>query len=158
MVNDKKARLPAKRAKRQKALNPWAALENIDSILDSFMVPYGTSYGYDFDTDIEMPDVDIADLGNSLEITANIPGIDKKDVKVKMSKNTITIEANKETNNETNKKNYYLKETSSLGYYRKLELPENVKADTAKTTYENGTLKVTVEKEEKSEEKDLKIE
>ncbi len=107
---------------------------------------------------METPDVDIVDNGDSFEITANIPGVDKKDINVKMSKNKLTITANKNEENETKKKNYYMKETSSMGYYRTLPLPENVKPDTAKTSYNNGELKITVDKEEKSEEKDIKVE
>jgi HSP20 family protein len=151
MVEKKNSR---KLAARKNEINPWKALEDIDDILNPFTLPYFPDFG----NEMEVPDVDIADNGTSLEIKTNIAGVNKKDINIKMSKNTLTITANKNEEKESKKKNYYLKETSSAGYYRKLSLPENVKPDTAKTAYENGVLTITVDKETPTEEKEIKLE
>ncbi len=105
-----------------------------------------------------IPDADIIDEGNSLQIKLDMPGVDKKDLDLKVKNNLVIVKAEKNEDNEVKKKNYYSRERASIGYYREIELPEEVKSETAKAKYENGTLTITVDKSEKSKENSVKIE
>jgi len=94
---------------------------------------------------------DIEDKGDKLEITAEIPGVDKKDIKVNLTNDTLSIKAEKKEEKEEKKKNYYYKERSYGGFYRSITLPAEVDPKTAKATYKDGVLQITIDKIEKKE-------
>jgi len=94
---------------------------------------------------------DIEDKGDRLEITAEIPGVDKKDVKVNLTNDTMSIKAEKKEEKEEKKRNYYYKERSYGGFYRSITLPSEVDPKTAKATYKDGVLQITIDKIEKKE-------
>jgi HSP20 family protein len=100
-----------------------------------------------FNEGLSFPSVDIEDKGDSLVISADIPGMDKKNIKVKVKKEEVIIRAERSESVEKEGKDYYRKERSSSGYYRRIPLPEEVKSSTAKANYQNGTLKIEVKKE-----------
>jgi HSP20 family protein len=92
------------------------------------------------------PRVDVVDNGDSFTIIADMPGIDKKNIKLSIAKDNVTISAGKASEKEEKGKNYYSRERSSMGYYRSFSLPAEVKGNTAKARYENGTLHIEVKK------------
>ncbi|MEM0149924.1 MAG: Hsp20/alpha crystallin family protein [Candidatus Micrarchaeaceae archaeon] len=105
----------------------------------------------------EMPKVDIADNGSSFRVKVDIPAVDKKDIKLKVTSNAITIRAEKTEESEKSSADYYAKERSSIGFYRVVELPEAVKSNTAKAKYANGTLSIDVQKEKGEEGSEVKV-
>lgn len=94
---------------------------------------------------------DIEDKGDKLEVTAEMPGVDKKDIKVNLTNDTLTIKAEKKEEKEEKRKNYYYKERSYGGFYRSITLPVEVDPKTAKATYKDGVLQITIDKIEKKE-------
>lgn len=93
-----------------------------------------------------MPKVDVADNGDSFTVTADMPGVDKKHIKLTITESSITIRASKAQESESAGKNFYSKERSSVGYYRVVGMPERIREDSAKAKYENGTLRIDVRK------------
>lgn len=98
----------------------------------------------------QFPSVDLADEGDKLRIKADLPGIEKNDVKLNVEKNSITISANAKRSEEKKGKNYYYRERSASGYYRSIPLPTEVIASSAKAKFSNGTLEVTLNKKDRS--------
>jgi HSP20 family protein len=97
------------------------------------------------------PKVDLADNGDSFTVTADMPGVEKKDIKLKVMRDSISISASSMREKETKTKNYYSKERSSSGYFRTVPMPEEIRSETAKAKYENGTLRIDVKKAKPSE-------
>ena len=93
-----------------------------------------------------MPNIDIVDNGGSFSIKADIPGLEKKNIKLTVTENYLVISARKTGEKEAKGKNYYSHERSSVGFYREMALPEGVKSETARAKYENGILIVEVKK------------
>lgn len=93
-----------------------------------------------------MPAVDIMDEGGTFKILADIPGVEKKDIKIKVKENYLTISANKTSEHKKESKGFYSRERSTFGYHRMVSLPEGVKSGTAKAKFNNGTLEITIEK------------
>ena len=87
-----------------------------------------------------------------------MPGVDKKDIKVNVTKDSIEIKAEKkkEVKEEDKKKGMFRHERSFAGFYRSFALPNNVDADKANAEYKDGVLKITVPKL-KIEEKKKKL-
>ncbi len=76
------------------------------------------------------PLVDIMDSKGCITVFAELPGVEKKDIDLKVAEDCLTISVEKEKRN----------------YYKEVALPANVKPGTAKASYKNGVLEVSLEK------------
>jgi len=92
---------------------------------------------------------DIRETDNNLIITVDLPGVEKKDIQLKVTENTIEIKAERSHKEEQKKKGYYKLERSYGGFYRALTLPCKIKPEKAKAELKNGVLKITLPKKEK---------
>ncbi|EQD30925.1 heat shock protein Hsp20 [mine drainage metagenome] len=111
-----------------------------------------------FNEGFSIPSVDIKDTGNSFIVKADMPGMDKKDIKIKATKDELLIRAEKSSENEEHGKDYYMRERASSGYYRNIQLPGDVVPNSAKATYENGTLKIELKKAKDLQGSEVKVE
>lgn len=99
------------------------------------------------------PRMDIYEDNSNLVAEVELPGVDPKDIKVEVEKDSLKVEAKAEKKKEEKKKGYYRKELSK-GYYRRaVSLPVEVKDKKAKASYEDGVLKVTIPKAKKKKKK-----
>ena len=88
------------------------------------------------------PLVDVVDKKNKIVVTAEIPGVDKKDVKVKIEESRIEIKAEKKKEIKVKKKDFFRQERSYSGFYKMISLPSRVNPKKAKKTFKNGLLKI----------------
>ena len=100
------------------------------------------------DNKLKIPLINIADKGKLLQIVAELPRVEKKDIDVNITKESIEIrtgtKAEKEEINRENK--YYLQEHAYTGFYRRLPLPSTVIAEKAKAEFKNGILRIDIPK------------
>lgn len=94
------------------------------------------------------PDSDLYETDKKIVAEIDMPGVDKKDIKVNVNKDSIEVKAEKkhEMKQEDKKKGMYRFERSFSGFYRNFALPSNVDAEKAEAEYKDGVLKVTVPK------------
>ncbi len=94
------------------------------------------------------PTSDLYETDKEIIAEIDLPGVDKKDIKVNVTKDSIEINAEKkyETKKEDKKKGMYRFERSYSGFYRKLALPNKVDADKADAEYKNGVLQIKIPK------------
>ncbi len=104
------------------------------------------------------PISDLYETDKEVMAELDMPGVDKKDIKVNVTKDSIEIKAEKkkEVKEEDKKKGMFRHERSFAGFYRSFALPNNVDADKANAEYKDGVLKITVPKL-KIEEKKKKL-
>ena len=93
-----------------------------------------------------VPTMDVAETDKDIEITAELPGLEEKDVQINVADNVLTIRGEKKAEKEEKEKNYRLVERSYGSFERSLELPKGVNLDAIKATIDKGVLKVTVPK------------
>jgi HSP20 family protein len=93
-----------------------------------------------------MPSMDVSETDKEIEITAELPGLEEKDVQINLADNLLTIRGEKKAEKEQKEKDYRLVERSYGSFARTLELPEGVNPDAIKATIDKGVLKVTVPK------------
>ncbi len=103
------------------------------------------------------PSMDIAESDKDIEITAELPGLEEKDVQVNVADDVLTIKGEKKAEKEENDKNYHRIERSYGSFYRSLQLPSGVNADAIKATLKNGVLKVTVTKPAAAQPKKIEV-
>ncbi len=94
------------------------------------------------------PEVDIYETTKDVVVEADIPGIDKKDVKIEVNNNMLTISGEKKEEKEIKKKNFYQKEQRMGSFYRSVGLPNYANVSKPRAIYERGVLKITFPKTE----------
>jgi HSP20 family protein len=103
------------------------------------------------------PAVDIFENENELVLTAEIPGIDEKDVEIKIEDNTLTLKGERKFEKETKEENYHRIERSYGSFYRAFTLPQSVDAEKVQAEHENGVLKITMPKRQELKPRTVRI-
>ena len=101
----------------------------------------------------KMPRVDMIDRDGELLIRAELPGVEKDDLDVSMTDNTITIKGKTASEDIDEKENYYRAEITRGAFSRTLVLPADVDLDKIHSTFKNGLLEMTVPKQDKTRRK-----
>ena len=104
-----------------------------------------------------MPKIDISETDLALEVSAELPGVDEKDIDVTLSDNVLTIKGEKKAETKTDDENYHVVERSYGSFQRSLRVPFDADADKIEAKFENGVLKVTLPKPPEVEAKTRKI-
>lgn len=88
--------------------------------------------------------VDIRETDKTVEVSLPLPGMDKKDINLDLTENSLTIYGERREETENKKAGSY--EQSYASFYRSFILPAAVKTGEAKAVFRNGVLKVTMHK------------
>ncbi|MFH1958182.1 MAG: Hsp20/alpha crystallin family protein [bacterium] len=95
------------------------------------------------------PSIDIYDKKDSLVVKAEIPGVDKKDIKLSIDGDILTISGESRNGEEVKEKDYYYTERSYGSFSRSIRLPGTVEKDKAKASFDKGVLTVELKKSKK---------
>ncbi|MCD6590895.1 MAG: Hsp20/alpha crystallin family protein [Candidatus Aenigmarchaeota archaeon] len=101
--------------------------------------------------DFKTPLTDIEDKGDYLLVRFEIPGVNKEDIDLNVSEDSITVKVERKDKILEKKEGFFRVERSYKGFYRSLNLPVKVIPNQAKATYRNGILEVSIPKAEKKE-------
>jgi HSP20 family protein len=92
------------------------------------------------------PAVDIVEGENAYEVTAELPGMDEKDIEVKLAGGGLTIKGEKHEEKEEKKKGYYLHERQFGSFERYFTVPDTVDTDKIQAHFKKGVLTVKLPK------------
>jgi HSP20 family protein len=106
----------------------------------------------------KMPKVDVIDRDNEVVVKAELPGVDKKDLDISVTRDTVTIKGTTSHEEKEEKGDYYRCEMSRGSYTRTLRLPADVDEEKAKANFKDGVLELTLPKVEKAKRKSIKVE
>ena len=104
------------------------------------------------------PRIDLIDREDDVLVRAELPGVDKKDLDISLTEDTVTIEAKSHHEEQEEEERYYRHEITRGEFSRTLPLPCRVKGDEAKAHFEDGVLELTLPKVEKTERLTVKVE
>ena len=90
------------------------------------------------------PQVEVFERDNQMVLRADLPGLTKDDVNVELSGDGITIEGERKNEHKEEGEGYYRSERSYGKFYRRIPMPEGVKAEDAKASFTNGVLEITM--------------
>jgi HSP20 family protein len=96
------------------------------------------------------PALNIAETPEKFEITAEIPGMDEKDINVSLDGNRLIISGEKKTESENKDKEWHVVERTWGAFHRSVALPFEPKDDAVQAHYDKGVLHLTVKKPEKA--------
>lgn len=103
------------------------------------------------------PAIDLAEKGTEYEITAELPGIDEKDIDIKLVNQTLTIKGEKKEAREEKEKDYYLSERRFGSFQRSFQLPEGIDTDKIEANFTKGVLTVKLPKTAAAQKAEKKI-
>jgi HSP20 family protein len=137
--------------------NPFSLLhEDMNSLIDNFfrgfdIEPFGRRY-----TSFT-PDVEVSESDKEIKISAELPGLDEKDIDVSLTNGTLTIRGEKKEAKESNEKGYHMKERSYGSFKRSIPLYSEIETDKVDAHFKKGVLSITLPKSAKEIEEKKKI-
>ncbi len=111
----------------------------------------------EFENAVWMPLADISENKDSYLINVDLPGIDKKDVKISFTDGQLTISGERKQEKESKNSTYHRVERSYGKYYRSFNLPKEIKADEIDAEFKNGQLMITIPKSEEVKPKEIEV-
>lgn len=141
-------------------ISPLAAFANFDRIVDNmlggFHIALKPNTTDDF-TPAFAPRVDVTETENAIEVTADLPGLERNDLQLDITHGVLTLQGERKTEVEQKDRTVYRMERTTGSFVRRIGLPVEVDSDKAEATFENGVLKVILPKSASSKPKQITI-
>lgn len=164
----------AAEAGRESVFSPLMELRHrIDDLFDDFTqgwrVPSLRRHPWSMDPFAHFPSLssleggladvkfDVADSDDVIEISAELPGMDEKDVDLSLSDGVLTIKGEKKTESEEKKKDYYCRERRFGSFVRSFRVPDSVDEAKITASFDKGVLEVALPKKPEAKAKTKKI-
>jgi len=103
------------------------------------------------------PPVDIYENGDNLVLKAELPGVDPKEVEIRVEDNTLYLKGERKFEKEVKEENYHRVERSYGTFTRTFSLPNTIDSDKVQAEYKDGVLTLTMPKKEEAKPKTIKI-
>ena len=146
------AYLPKLRSKSESIRTRDSVFDDLFNELYSLPTSFLSKSGVDLS-----PRIDISETDAAYKIEAELPGINQKEIDVKIDNNILTIKGKKEDIKEEKEKNYHLRERYYGAFQRSISLPNNIEPEKIKSSFENGVLNISVPKNDKRTPKKIEI-
>src|ERR1700681_76836 len=104
-----------------------------------------------------IPSIEISETDKAIEVSAEMPGLERKDVEISIDDDTLTIRGEKKFEENQKDKNVQHSERTYGVFYRVLQLPPGIDPSSIQATMSNGILKVTIPKPAKSQPKKIEV-
>jgi len=131
---------------RREEENPFAMMQReMNRIFDSFNRNWGVG-AYPDVTGSFMPRLDVTEDAKAFTVTAELPGMNEKEIDLSISGDTLTIRGEKKEEKEDKNKNYYYSERSYGSFMRSVPLPRQVATDQVSASFKKGVLTITLPK------------
>ena len=136
-----------------RSLTPFHS--DFNRIFDQFFADFGLS-GHRRACHVQ-PTVDIIEKEDQLQLLADMPGMEKKDIKVTVSDGLLTIEGSRDEVLEESEGSYRRTERVTGTFHRSFKLPEWVDSGNVDASYKNGVLSVTIPKLESARPREIEV-
>jgi HSP20 family protein len=140
--------VPWKKNRKDAALdridNPFDLLHrDINDLFDSF------APGSDWNQQ-EAVSFELSETDDDIQVKAELPGMDEKDIDVSLDENTLVIRGEHREESEKKKRNVHVSQMSCGSVYRSIQLPAEVDASKANALFKRGVLTLTFPKTERA--------
>jgi HSP20 family protein len=139
--------------------NPFGSLHReIDRLFEDFTRSSGGDLVGTAQINL-VPSIDVSENDKEIVITAEMPGLERKDVEITIDDDVLTIRGEKkvEQTEGDKSKNYQVSERAYGVFLRMLQLPPGVDPSQVQATMSNGVLKITIPKPARSEPKKIEV-
>ncbi|MHB8529625.1 MAG: Hsp20/alpha crystallin family protein [Caulobacteraceae bacterium] len=138
--------------------DPFTSLQRqVDRLFDDFLRP-GEPRSFAAATNGVFPSLDVRETEQAYQIAAELPGLDRKDVEVKLRDNTLIISGEKRTDHTVEKGARTYAERTYGHFERAIPFDSEVDAGKVEANFKNGVLEVTLPKNPAARDKTRRIE
>ncbi len=104
-----------------------------------------------------VPPVDVYEDEHGIQLKMEVPGIDEKDIDIRLENNLLTVRGERKLESETKEENYHRIERSYGTFTRSFTLPNTVNPEEVKASYAKGVLTVQLGKRAEARPKQIKV-
>jgi HSP20 family protein len=123
--------------------SPFSMMRRLTEEMDrAFGSTFGLGRGFGSEQGAWSPAVEVRERDNNLEITAELPGLTKDDVKVECTDEGIVLEGEKRRESESEEGGIHRSERTYGRFYRMIPLPEGTDVSKVKAEFKNGVLQI----------------
>lgn len=146
-------RMPERRRER----DPFLELQHeMNRLFDDFFGDFGLAPRHEWDeSGVNLaaftPRVDVSESDKEVKISAELPGMDEKDIAVEMDDKTVTIHGERKGEHEEEDQSWYRREQSYGSFQRVVPLPADVNGEEAKAKFKKGLLTIVLPKREQAQ-------
>jgi HSP20 family protein len=97
-----------------------------------------------------VPAINVAETKDTFEVTAELPGVDEKDIKVSLDDNQLVISGEKKLESTKEEKSWHVEERSYGSFYRSMSLPFEPEDGAVEAHFDKGVLHLTIKKPAKA--------
>jgi len=140
----------------------WEPFREFSTLQDRMNRLFRDSYGSEgreesLTTSTFAPPVDVYEDEHNITLKIEVPGIDEKDIDVRLENNTLTVHGERKFEKEEKEENYRRVESQYGSFTRSFTLPTTVDAEKVTATYDKGVLKIELAKKAEAKPKQIKI-
>lgn len=128
----------------------------IDRIFDEF-VPSRSSENSENDTTVWTPRADVSETDDAYVLHLDAPGLKKEDFSINWKEGVLTVNGEREWENQTERKNYVRVERAFGHFFRSFQLPTSVDGENITANYQDGVLTIQIPKAEESKPRRIEI-
>jgi HSP20 family protein len=140
----------------------WDPFQELNLITSRMNRLFQDTYGQgsteeNLTTSAFVPPVDIYEDEHNITLKIEVPGIEQKDMDVRMENNTLTVRGERKFEKEEKEENFHRVERRYGSFYRAFTLPNTVDPDSVSADYDNGLLKIKLAKKAEAKPKQIKV-
>ena len=118
---------------------------------------YGRGSQEELTTGAFVPPVDIYEDEHGIQVKLEVPGIDEKDLNIKVENNILSVSGERKFENEQKEENFHRIERRYGSFARSFTLPNTVDTEKITAEYDNGVLNIHLAKREEAKPKQIKV-
>jgi HSP20 family protein len=141
-------------------LTRWDPFREFSTLQDRMNRMFRDSYGdreEPLTTSTFAPPVDVYEDEHNVTLKIEVPGIDEKDLDVRVENNTLTVHGERKFEKEEKEENFRRVERQYGSFTRSFTLPNTVDTDSIQAAYEKGILKIQLAKKAEAKPKQIKV-
>jgi HSP20 family protein len=136
---------------------PFRELLNLQNQVSRVFQDFGRGSDELLTSGTFVPPVDIYEDEHSITLKLEVPGINEKDIDIKLENNTLTVRGERNFEKEEKEENFHRIERRYGAFARSFTLPNTVDPDNVEASYENGVLSIKLAKRAEAKPKQIKI-
>src|ERR1700751_3733143 len=140
----------------------WDPFREFSTLQDRLNRLFRESYGPEgrdesLTTSQFAPPVDVYEDEHNVVLKVEVPGIDEKDIDVRVENNVLTVHGERKVEKEEKEENFRRVERQYGSFTRTFTLPSTVDADNVQANYDKGVLKINLPKKAEAKPKQIKV-
>jgi HSP20 family protein len=138
--------------------NPYRDLSTLQNRMSRlFEEQYGAGREESLTTGAFVPAVDVYEDEHSIQLKLEVPGIDEKDLDIKVENNVLSVSGERKLEKEEKEENFHRVERRYGSFTRSFTLPSTVSTDDIQADYDHGVLKIRLAKRAEAKPKQIKV-